>query len=150
MKRSLQNGKWFELKSEEEHKQLKAYGSITPKDYGFANVQIGVFNGPGRYMLLHYNQRCPRDCCYEDVNEVLTVADVAKEAKQEMLNYAKIAHEAQPMKVCLIQKVIEHDWEPNLDYKVPFAVSLDSDQADRIVEQLDYRYSHVEIDLLLD
>lgn len=142
MNRSIKSGHWFNVTSLEEHTSLKGYGSLTPKEYGFARVQIGNYSGPGRYMLLQYSQRCPRNCCYDDVNELLTPEEVTEEAKKEIIKYMRIL---EPKSAYLIEKVIEHDWEPKLDYKVPYSVCMFEDQAQDAVERLGYGYSYREL-----
>jgi hypothetical protein len=92
--RSLDSGEWFHITSPEQHKILQEYGSLDPENYSFARIQIGNYNGPGKYMLIQYKQRCPRNCCYDDVNEVLTAQDVAYEIKKEIIRLAEILKEA--------------------------------------------------------
>lgn len=144
MNRSIKNGRWFDVNSLEEHTSLKGYGSLTPKEYGLARVQIGKFNGTGRYMLLRYSQRCPRNCCYDDVNELLTPDEVVEEAKKEISEVAAILKET-GHKAFLIEKLIEHETEPNLDYSIPYAVCMLEEQAQNAVDCLGYGYSYKEM-----
>jgi hypothetical protein len=83
MSRNISEGKWFEIGNHIEHKNLVSHGSICKKDGYQARVQKGSFNGPGLYFLLQYSQPCPRGCCYDDVNEVLT----EERAKGELADY---------------------------------------------------------------
>lgn len=145
MKRSLKDGRWLNVTSPEEHESLKGYGVLKPKEYGFARVQIGNYNGPGKYMLLQYQQRCPRNCCYDDVNEVLTPEQVVSEAKKEIRELTELLREAGPQMAYLIEKLIEHDTEPNLDYKIPYAVCMFEEQAQNAVESLGYGYTYREL-----
>lgn len=144
MNRSIKSGHWFNVTSPEEHTNLKGYGSLTPKEYGFARVQIGNYSGPGRYMLLQYNQRCPRNCCYDDVNELLTPEEVASEAKKEIIKFTEILKEA-GQKAYLIESLVEHDTEPNLDYKIPYAICMFEEEAQNAVDSLGYGYSYREM-----
>lgn len=89
MSRNISNGSWFNIKTEAEHKQLKAYGSLTTA-YSQSRVQMGTFEGPGRYYLLSYSQRCPRGCCYDDVHELLSASDTAIEVREAMRDLAYI------------------------------------------------------------
>lgn len=144
MNRSIKSGHWFNISSQEEHTNLKNYGSLMPKEYGSARVQIGKYNGPGKYMLLQYSQRYPRNCCYDDVNELLTPQEVTEEAKKEIIGFTEILKDA-GQKAYLIEKLIEHDTEPNLDYKIPYAVCMFKEQAQNTVDYLGYGYSYKEM-----
>jgi hypothetical protein len=97
MSRKIQNGRWFTVETKGQHDCLKAYGktvkSANSSDH-FARVQKGAWAGPGKYMLLSYEQRCPRGCCYDSVYEVLSAADVADDAKDQMRDLAGILKQA--------------------------------------------------------
>lgn len=79
--RNLQRHKWFEITSEEQFKQLLQDGG---NKGSFARVQTGKYQGPGRYMLLQYSQRCPRGCCYDSVNELLSTEEAQSEVKEQI------------------------------------------------------------------
>lgn len=78
----LARGRWFDVTTPEQHKNLKSYGGLEPKQFGFANIQLGDYKGPGRYMLLQYTS--DGRCGHEAVNSVLTAEEVAKRARVEM------------------------------------------------------------------
>lgn len=91
------SGNWFTIQDEAQFNNLKAYGSVAAKRNGrdfFARVQRGEYTGPGKYMLLQYSQRCPRNCCDDAVNEVLSASDVQEYAKEQIIELAKILKEA--------------------------------------------------------
>lgn len=96
MSRRVQNGKWFYVATEEQHKSLKRYGKVVPPkpDIWSACVQIGEWVGPGKYMLMSYTQRCPRNCCDDSVFEVLTVNEVIELVRDEMRELAYVLKQA--------------------------------------------------------
>lgn len=69
MSRNILNGRIVEISSKNEA------DSITD---GY-RVRDSKFSKPGRYMVLHYQQRCPRGCCYDDVCEIISIKDVVEE-----------------------------------------------------------------------
>lgn len=145
--KSIKDGRWFNIESAEQHKTLKECGNIVPK-LGFARVQIGTYTSPGRYMLLQYNVRCPRNCCYDNVNEVLTEQQVIDIALKEIIElYEILIKDNLVHTVYLIEQLVEHDTVLNLDYKIPFAVCITRDQAEQTVERLEYGFSYKEIKL---
>lgn len=81
--RDLTSGKWLEIKTEAEFKQILAYGRLDTTFY-HARVQKGDWQGPGKYKLFQYTQRCPRNCCDDNVNELLTEKEVIEEVKQQV------------------------------------------------------------------
>jgi hypothetical protein len=69
MSRNVLNGRIIEVSSQEEaHTITRGYRVIDNK-----------FTEPGRYMVLHYQQKCPRGCCYDDVCELISIKDVVEE-----------------------------------------------------------------------
>ena len=88
MGRDITDGKWFDINSEADFKQIQSYGTLTKKDWGSARVCKGDYAGPGKYLLLQYTQRCPHNCCYDDVNELLSAAEVAKEIEEGRQEFA--------------------------------------------------------------
>lgn len=95
MTKRLQRGRWFDVATKEQHECLKRYGTLTvPSMPWGARVQIGTWTGPGRYMLLSYTQRCPRNCCDDDVYEVLSADEVVEVVRGEMRELAGILKQA--------------------------------------------------------
>jgi hypothetical protein len=91
----FQDGRWFDVATKEQHDCLKRYGALAPprQPWG-ARVQIGEWAGPGRYLLLQYHQRCPRNCCDDDVNNVYSAAEVAEAVRDDIRELAGILREA--------------------------------------------------------
>ena len=85
--RDIQRHKWFDITSEEQFKQLLQDGG---NKGSFARVQTGKYQGPGRYMLLQYSQRCPRGCCYDNVNELLSAEEARSEVEEQMRDLENI------------------------------------------------------------
>lgn len=94
MKQNLNNGCWFKITNESEHKMLKKFGNLDNRYNIGARVQIGTFVGPGKYLVLQYQQRCPRNCCYDSVVEVLTSQEVIDQVKSEIIDLANLLREA--------------------------------------------------------
>jgi hypothetical protein len=96
MSQPLQDGRWFTVATKEQHDCLKRYGQLTvpPVLPMSARVQIGDWVGPGRYLLLRYSQRCPRNCCDDDVNNVCTVAEVLEAVREQMVELARVRRQA--------------------------------------------------------
>lgn len=89
MSRDIKTGRWFQLETKAQHDKVLAFGRLDPSGTsGQARVQRGNWSGPGWYMLLAYSQRCPRNCCYDDVHEILPASNVATEAAKEMQDLA--------------------------------------------------------------
>lgn len=86
--RDLKKGKWIHLNSEDE-----ANERAKKANYG---SQADVWkiknnwNGPGRYMELTYQQRCPRGCCYDYAYEIVPANEVAAEVAYQMRELAEI------------------------------------------------------------
>jgi hypothetical protein len=81
--RDLTSGKWLDIKTEAEFKQLLAYGRLD-RMWFHARVQKGDWQGPGKYKLFQYTQRCPRNCCDDNVNELLTEKEVIELVKMQV------------------------------------------------------------------
>ncbi len=90
----LKKGRWFRVTSEEQHKRLKSHGTLDEKSSWTADIQKGKYVGPGLYMVLNYSQRCPRNCCYDSVYEVVPSSEVAEMVKAEMIELAEILKRA--------------------------------------------------------
>ena len=86
----IRDGEWFEVASESEHAMLLEYGRLTPTTGLSARIHHGEYVGPGRYMVLRYWQRCPRNCCDDDVIRVLSATDVMSRVRNEMRELADI------------------------------------------------------------
>jgi hypothetical protein len=69
MSRNVLNGRIVEISSKSEADKITEG----------CRVRHNKFTQPGRYMILSYLQRCPRDCCYEDVCEIISIKDVVEE-----------------------------------------------------------------------
>lgn len=94
MRQALTDGRWFDVANEKEHANLAACGKLTYDSGNFARVQMGKYAGPGRYLLLSYQQRCPRNCCYDSVHEVLSAQEVVEETKEQMRELADLLKRA--------------------------------------------------------
>lgn len=94
MGRDLTNGKWFDVLTQKQHQNLKRCGRLEYDDRYTSRVQKGTYTGPGRYMVLSYEQRCPRGCCYDSVHEVVSASTIVEEVRQEITNLASILREA--------------------------------------------------------
>jgi len=89
--RDFKGGRWFTLATKAEHDTVKRYGRLDrPPGWTMARVQIGQWNGPGRYLLLSYQQPCPRGCCTDDVCELIPAADVVEAVREEMRELAAV------------------------------------------------------------
>jgi hypothetical protein len=82
--RNIREGRWQHFPSESEYMQCRRR----------ARVQIGRYAGPGRYFVLRYEERCPRNCCDESVIEILTHDEVAVEVREEIIKLARILRAA--------------------------------------------------------
>lgn len=91
---SLTSGQWQEIQTPEEHASLLAHGTIRGAWGSWANVQRGDFGGPGKYLLICYYQRCPRNCCDDLVRELLPASEVATAVREEMRELAQLLKEA--------------------------------------------------------
>lgn len=82
--KDIKNGKWFDVQNAEQHQNLKRCGSLEYREFFVSRVQMGTYTGPGRYLVLSYQQRCPRNCCYDSVHEVIAACDVIQTAQEEI------------------------------------------------------------------
>lgn len=95
MKRDITEGEWIVIRSEYEHGKILSYGKLDAKNTdNFARVQIGKFTGPGYYLILSYQERCPRNCCYDSVREIIDSKGVALEVKEKITELAGILKNA--------------------------------------------------------
>ena len=88
MSQPLTEGRWFDVKNQKEHSSLKRYGKLEGNELWSARIQRGTYIGPGRYLLLSYEQRCPRNCCDDSVLELLTAQEVVDQCKEQMRELA--------------------------------------------------------------
>jgi hypothetical protein len=93
MGRDLTRGTWFDIASEQEWKQVVAYGKKTG-DFAASRVRLGDYEGPGKYMLFRYTQRCPRNCCDDTVYELLSASAVQRVVREEIQELAGVLKEA--------------------------------------------------------
>jgi hypothetical protein len=102
MRQALTDGRWFDVANEQQHNNLKRCGKLAHDSMLSARVQRGKYTGPGRYLLLRYQQRCPRklsrhslpNCCYDGVFEVLSSQEVVDELKEQMRELAELLKKA--------------------------------------------------------
>ena len=80
---SIQSGKWVTIISESHFEALLQ-----------GRVNKGEYNGNGNYLLLKYQQRCPKNCCYDDVVELISAKDVIYQVKEEIVDLAQILRTA--------------------------------------------------------
>lgn len=73
-KRLIRNGEWIEAADEKEFRAAQD---------GF-DGSLATWAGPGRYLRLTYQERCPRGCCCESVVELIHVDQVEQEARWEI------------------------------------------------------------------
>ena len=85
--RDLTSGQWFELLTEQQFNIIRTYGRYDTTFY-HARVQIGKWQGPGKYKLFRYTQRCPRNCCDDNVNELLTKKEVIELENEQITELA--------------------------------------------------------------
>lgn len=84
--RNLEDGKWVQVRTECEYNVLRKHGNLDERFTEFAAVvQVGEFQGPGHYYVLEYSQRCPRNCCFDDVVEVLSAEEVCRELQEDLM-----------------------------------------------------------------
>lgn len=96
MRPSLTDGRWFDVKTELEHRNMVMYGipnNDIMKRY-MSRVQIGTYVGPGRYLLLSYQRKCPRGCCYDDVHEVICAEEVVEDTREKIRELANLLKKA--------------------------------------------------------
>lgn len=95
--RNILNGRWVKIENEREFNNVLCYGKTNPTEaekLGWARVQRGKYDGPEKYYVLQYQQRCPRNCCWDDVVEILTREDVVQEIKESMSDLAIVLKQA--------------------------------------------------------
>lgn len=78
---AIEEAEPFRLVLEEAFERLKKYGTVEPDSGFMSQVRRGEWKGPGRYFLLQYCQPCPKGCCHDSVNEVLTEEDYRQEVQ---------------------------------------------------------------------
>lgn len=87
--RDYTGGQWFTLTTEAEHQTIKKYGRLDrPSGWTMYRVQKGKWAGPGRYLLLSYEQPCPRGCCTDSVGELIPAAEVVEAIREQMRELA--------------------------------------------------------------
>lgn len=82
----IEEGQWFKANNKDEYDRVKSHGH--------ARVQLGTWDGPGKYMICRYSQPCPRGCCDDTVNEIISAEDVKVIVREKMKNLAVILREA--------------------------------------------------------
>lgn len=91
MKRDILNGLWCELTSKEQFAVLRCYGRLEkPALAPMARIERGKWSGPGRYLLLTYEKRCPRNCCWDLVRELRSDAEVIAECRQKIRDLVQV------------------------------------------------------------
>jgi hypothetical protein len=88
--RHLTEGRWFAVQNAKQHANLAARGNLEGTGYSWGRVQKGKYAGHGQYILLSYEQRCPRNCCDDHVFEVLSAAEVVEECREQMVDLANM------------------------------------------------------------
>lgn len=95
---SIRDGRWIKIENKEQHKNVLEYGKLAPSNldeqFSRYRVQIGKFIGSGWYILLSYNQPCPRGCCRDSVSELIPNNDGILEIKEEMTELANVLKKA--------------------------------------------------------
>lgn len=94
MRQALTDGRWFDIKNEQEFNNVKRCGNLIYNPDWQSRVQMGTYAGPGRYLLLSYQERCPRNCCYDSVYELLSAQQVVIESKEQMRELAETLKKA--------------------------------------------------------
>ena len=84
MQHNILNGSWQRIVSEVDHKKILSGHRI----------QRGDYKGPGRYMYFYWQQRCPRDCCYDDCAELIPASEVINLVKEQITSLAEVLKEA--------------------------------------------------------
>ncbi len=82
-RQDIADGCWVDIGSELDFKKHKN-----------GRCNYGEYNGPGKYRLLQYQQRCPRGCCYDDVVELVSATDIIKEIREKIIELSYIMKEA--------------------------------------------------------
>jgi len=78
-------GHWVQVDNAKDFDDFLKYGSKSDKEeYPESMFQNGSYQGPGKYWLLMYSQKCPRGCCYDDVYELISEQDFKEEIKEEL------------------------------------------------------------------
>lgn len=90
MRQQLTDGRWVYAQTEQQFNNLRRCGKLTHDSMSAASVQKGTFVGPGRYLLLEYEERCPRNCCELGVFELLSAQEVIEETKEQMREFAEL------------------------------------------------------------
>ena len=92
---SLVAGRWFEIGSDAQFLNVSRYGELVPRVMESASrVRKGDYVGPGRYLLLVYEQPCPRGCCDDLVRELIPAGQVVDEVREEMRELAGVLRRA--------------------------------------------------------
>lgn len=82
-RRDILDGTWKKFQYKKEH-DAEMGGRVNQSEW----------KGPGSYYKLTYQQRCPRNCCYDDVCEMLTADEVKNEVIEKMKDCAILLREA--------------------------------------------------------
>lgn len=95
--RNILDGGWINIKNEGEFNNLLRYSKTNPtqaEKLGHNRVQLGKYDGPDKYYVLHYSRPCPRGCCYDNVIEILTKEETAQEVSEAMRDLSYILKQA--------------------------------------------------------
>lgn len=81
----LENGKWFKVENEKQHTNLKLYKTLEcDESYFRSDIQIGDYKGAGWYLVVSYQQKCPRGCCYDTVCKTIPANEVVEMIEEEI------------------------------------------------------------------
>ena len=77
---------WVKINSRETFDKLQRLQS--------SRCKRGDYSGPGLYATFCYQERCPRNCCYDSVIEMLDAKTVISLVKEKMIELAEILKKA--------------------------------------------------------
>ena len=84
MSRDLMHGTWHRISSKADFDSVQSG----------CRVKRGTYSGPGKYWEMVYQKRCPRNCCYDSVSEMLSAKEVLEECKEAAVSLANMMREA--------------------------------------------------------
>lgn len=93
--KKLNDGQWFTVKTEDDFNFLHKYGTLKRGKYldGY-RCKCGEWKGPGKYLSINYDEPCPRDCCVDNVHELIFQDEVAELIKEEIRDLCLMLKEA--------------------------------------------------------
>ncbi len=80
----IRDGHWFSASTEEE------FDEIRKKEY----ITYATYCGPGKYMIVAYEEPCGRGCCWDNVRKTLSAWQVESLVKDEIKKLDTILKEA--------------------------------------------------------